>query len=96
MGDRCTVLTLDDLALPHKDHFLYRYGVMELNTAVKPFALSWIARNLPESSDGIMYIDPDIQFFRPLTEVENAACQRGAAGPDASPDCAALRRQDTL
>lgn len=70
MGGRCTVLTIDDLGLPNKEHFLYRYGVMELNTAVKPFALSWIARNVPESSDGIMYIDPDIQFFRPLTEVE--------------------------
>lgn len=70
MRDLCTVLTLDELGLPHKDHFLYRYGVMELNTAVKPFALSWIARNMPESSAGIMYVDPDIQFFRPLTEVE--------------------------
>jgi len=71
LGDRCTVLTIDDLDLPHRDHFLYRYDVMELNTAVKPYALRWIARNLPEASSGIMYIDPDIQFFRKLDEVEN-------------------------
>lgn len=70
LGDRCTVLRIDDLDLPHRDHFLYRYGVMELNTAVKPYALRWIARNVPEAANGIMYIDPDIQFFRPLTEVE--------------------------
>lgn len=71
MGERCTVLTIDDLDLPHKDHFLYRYDVMELNTAVKPYALRWITRNLPEASNGIMYIDPDIQFFRKLSEVED-------------------------
>ena len=70
MGDRCTVLRLEDLELPHHDHFVYRYGVMELNTAVKPYALRWIARNIEEASAGIMYIDPDIQFFRPLSEVE--------------------------
>jgi len=71
MVGRCTVLALDDLNLPHRDHFLYRYGVMELNTAVKPYALSWIARNLDEAREGIMYIDPDIQFFAPLAEVES-------------------------
>lgn len=70
IGDSCTVLTIDELDLPHRDHFLYRYGVMELNTAVKPYALRWIVRNMPEAADGVMYIDPDIQFFRPLSEVE--------------------------
>jgi hypothetical protein len=70
LGQSCTVVRLEDLELPNHDHFLYRYGVMELNTAIKPYALAWIARNIAQSSDGIMYIDPDIQFFRPLTEVE--------------------------
>ncbi len=70
LGNRCTILRLEDLGLPNHDHFVYRYGVMELNTAVKPYALAWIARNMSEASNGMMYIDPDIRFFRRLTEVE--------------------------
>ena len=70
LGTRCTILRLEDLGLPNHDHFVYRYGVMELNTAVKPYALAWIARNMREAADGMMYIDPDIRFFRPLADVE--------------------------
>ena len=70
LGQRCTILRLEDLGLPNHAHFVYRYGVMELNTAVKPYALAWIARNMSEAADGMMYIDPDIRFYRPLAEVE--------------------------
>jgi glycosyltransferase involved in cell wall biosynthesis len=70
LGTRCTVLRLQDLGLPNHAHFVYRYGVMELNTAVKPYALAWIAKNMREAADGMMYIDPDIRFYRPLSDVE--------------------------
>jgi len=79
LGNRCTILRLEDLGLPNHDHFIYRYGVMELNTAVKPYALAWIARNISEASDGMMYIDPDIRFFRPLTEVEGLIAEGALA-----------------
>jgi len=36
-GALFTTVMVEDLPLPRKQEFLFRYGVMELNTAVKPF-----------------------------------------------------------
>ena len=77
LGNRCRVLPVRSLALPHAEHFFFRYGVMELNTAVKPYVFRWIFEHIPSAKDGVMYIDPDIQFFRPLGAVEELF-ERGA------------------
>ncbi len=77
LGNRCRVLPVRSLALPHAEHFFFRYGVMELNTAVKPYVFRWIFEHIPSAKDGVMYIDPDIQFFRPLSAVEELF-ERGA------------------
>ena len=70
LGDHCRVLPVRSLGLPHADHFFFRYGVMELNTAVKPYVFRWIFEHIASARDGVMYIDPDIQFFRRLDAVE--------------------------
>ena len=70
LGDRCRVLPVRSLALPYADHFFFRYGVMELNTAVKPYVFRWIFEHVTSASNGVMYIDPDIQFFQRLSAVE--------------------------
>ena len=70
LGGVCRVLPVQSLGLPHSDHFFFRYGVMELNTAVKPYVFRWIFEHVAAAKNGVMYIDPDIQFFRRLTEVE--------------------------
>jgi glycosyltransferase involved in cell wall biosynthesis len=64
------VIEMADLDIPEISQFIYRYSIMELNTAVKPFALSsMFVRN---EYDTLLYIDPDIRVYEPLTEVYSA------------------------
>lgn len=65
-----TLLTLSDIDLPSADTFPFRYTIVELNTAVKPFVLMYLFKKY--EIDNLLYIDPDIQIFRPLDEVYNA------------------------
>ena len=45
-----------------------RYNITELNTAVKPFFLSYFFGKYPET-DKVVYFDPDIIVFQPLTRL---------------------------
>ena len=65
-----TLLSVKDIGIPAFSHFLYRYTILELNTAVKPFALEYLLRNT--DSDSVCYIDPDIWIKSPLVEVFEA------------------------
>jgi glycosyltransferase involved in cell wall biosynthesis len=62
-----TLVPVRDLGLPHPDHFAMRYSVLEFNTAVKPFALRWLAQR--HGSDAIVYLDPDIYLLSPIDAV---------------------------
>jgi glycosyltransferase involved in cell wall biosynthesis len=62
------VISLDQLKLPDGDDFLFQYNVLELNTAVKPWALQHL---LEQGHDQVFYIDPDIQIHNPLSEVQD-------------------------
>jgi glycosyltransferase involved in cell wall biosynthesis len=57
-----------DVDLPNPDVFPYQYNILELNTAVKPFALRWLLET-QEGIEKIAYIDPDIMVMSPLEEV---------------------------
>jgi hypothetical protein len=59
-ADALGVDTFSDMAL--------RYDVMELNTAVKPFAIEYLFDNTDAST--VIYFDPDISVYRPLKELE--------------------------
>ncbi|MDD4959399.1 MAG: glycosyltransferase [Gallionella sp.] len=59
-------LELGQLGLPEGDNFLFQYNVLELNTAVKPWALAHL---LERGYQKVIYIDPDIVLYRPLVEV---------------------------
>ncbi len=59
-------LKLSQLDLPDGDDFLFQYNVLELNTAVKPWALAHLVR---QGYKNVLYIDPDIVLYRPLDEV---------------------------
>lgn len=59
-------ISLDQLQLPDGEDFLFQYTVLELNTAVKPWALDYL---LSQGYDRVVYIDPDIYLYRPLQEV---------------------------
>ena len=63
-------VTIDQLDLPEFQPFVFRYDIMELNTAVKPYMFEWLRRRHPDA--GLIYLDPDILVLRPLIEVEKA------------------------
>jgi glycosyltransferase involved in cell wall biosynthesis/SAM-dependent methyltransferase len=62
------LVTSAELALDDFERMAARYDVLELSTAVKP----WFLRHLlhERGLDRVAYLDPDIQVFGSLTEVE--------------------------
>jgi glycosyltransferase involved in cell wall biosynthesis len=73
--DLFTLVLARALPIPHFDHMALRYSILELNTAVKPYAFLWLAGRKPD--DLIVYLDPDILVLAPLDEVV-AAAEEGA------------------
>ena len=65
------LLTMEDVPLPSADTFPYHYTILELNTAVKPFVLKYLLEKYDDIKN-LVYIDPDIQIFRPLDAIWNA------------------------
>lgn len=64
------VVELTDLQIPDLSRFIYRYTIIELNTAVKPYAIACLFRR--REYDTLVYLDPDIWIFQPLTKVYEA------------------------
>jgi glycosyltransferase involved in cell wall biosynthesis len=65
----CTIIPAETLSIPDFPCFAFRYDVMEFNTALKPFM---IRKLLSFGHNLVLYFDPDIEIFRPLTSVMNA------------------------
>ncbi|MEM7696323.1 MAG: glycosyltransferase [Pseudomonadota bacterium] len=64
------LLSIFDLSIPNISTFILSYSIIELNTAVKPFAFQYFF-----DVDGYArctYLDPDIGVYRPLLEVDAA------------------------
>ena len=59
-------IPLEALHLPDGDDFLFQYTVLELNTAVKPWAMQHL---LEKGHSQVIYIDPDIALYQPLSHV---------------------------
>ena len=59
----------EDLGLSDFDQLAFKYDIVELNTAVKPTHLK---RLLAEGFDRVLYLDPDIHLYGPLTPVHEA------------------------
>jgi glycosyltransferase involved in cell wall biosynthesis len=60
---------LDALALPSRRQFFFRYTILELNTAMKP----WMFEHLfARGYDRVVYLDPDIRLYSPLAEIDGA------------------------
>lgn len=66
LADEFTAVPVQALSLPDGDDFLFQYTVLELNTAVKPWALEHL---MNQGFDQVLYIDPDIRLYRPLEHV---------------------------
>lgn len=66
-GNNFKVIPLDYLNIPDLENFLLRYDILEVNTAVKPWAFS---RLFSIGYDKVIYFDPDIEVYRRLTDIE--------------------------
>ncbi|MDY7523892.1 glycosyltransferase [Sphingomonas sp. 10B4] len=66
LSEEFEVIRLQDLGLPLGDSFFFQYNVLELNTAVKPWALAYL---LNRRYANVIYIDPDIRLYRGMNEV---------------------------
>lgn len=64
------VLEVEELPLPGGRRMLFRYSILELNTAVKPWWLAWLFER--GDYDRVIYLDPDIFLYQRLEEVERA------------------------
>jgi glycosyltransferase involved in cell wall biosynthesis len=67
-----TVVEAERLSVPDFRSFAFRYDIMELNTAVKPYMFRHLLEDLNYAV--ALYFDPDIEIFRPLEGVIAALC----------------------
>jgi glycosyltransferase involved in cell wall biosynthesis len=67
-------IPVEALDIPDFEDFMAQYTVMEANTAVKPYVMSFLFKHY--SIEELVYLDPDIMLTGPLTEVW-AALERG-------------------
>jgi glycosyltransferase involved in cell wall biosynthesis/SAM-dependent methyltransferase len=66
LGPMVNIVRPSDLALPRFREMAFQYDVTELSTAVKPALLSYM---LDQGEPAVVYFDPDIVVYRPLTEL---------------------------
>jgi len=62
-----TTVVLEALALPSPRQLCFRYTILELNTATKPWMFEYL---FERGFDRVVYLDPDIQVFSPLAELD--------------------------
>ncbi len=67
--DNFSIFALDELDnIPLFSKFLFRYTILELNTAIKPYV---IEKLFDRGYDKVFYIDPDIKIYSDLTAMVN-------------------------
>jgi lipopolysaccharide biosynthesis protein len=62
------VIHLNKLNLPLGEEFLFQYNILELNTAVKPWAIEYL---LMLGHENVIYVDPDIYFYGRMSDVQH-------------------------
>lgn len=58
------LIGIEELGLPDFDAFTFRYDILELNTAIKPYVFRYLRARHPD--DAIIYLDPDVCVVAPL------------------------------
>ena len=64
-AERFQVVYAHELGIPAFEHFSFKYSLLELNTAVKPYFLTFLHRQFGARS--AVYFDPDIKICGELT-----------------------------
>ncbi len=65
------IVEVEKIGIEAFDEMYERYNITELNTAVKPFFLEYFYNTISEV-DSVIYFDPDIEIFQPLTSLEKS------------------------
>ncbi len=65
-GSSFTTVSLPELDLPHANKLCFKYTILELNTAVKPY---FFERLFDRGFDRAIYLDPDIFVYRSLNPI---------------------------
>lgn len=68
-SDEFSVLRMEELKIPGLRYMVFQYNILELNTAVKPWAFETL---LNKGYESVIYLDPDIFVYRPLSHVIDA------------------------
>ena len=58
---------IEELDIPDRYGFCFKYTILELNTAAKPYFLSYLFDK--HGVQKLIYLDPDIQIFRSLSHI---------------------------
>jgi hypothetical protein len=102
--DGCEVITARDLGISNFVGFAFRYGIMELSAALKPFAFLHLlgARGYTHC----LYFDPDIEVFSTLPAITEALAANASfiltphilapAEQESGPDDIAIMRGGTF
>jgi glycosyltransferase involved in cell wall biosynthesis len=69
-GEDFEIVLSRDLPIPEPRWFHFKYSILELSTAVKPYAFEALFD--AHSFDRILYLDPDIKVYSPLDRVTQA------------------------
>lgn len=70
----CDVIEAEKLAIAGFDAMVEKYTIIELLTSVKPFYIEWFFNNYKDA-EAVVYFDPDIKIFQPLTRLEESLQQ---------------------
>lgn len=73
VGAEVHLVEPEELTVPDFFEMCFKYGIVEFNTAVKPYLLSLLMRRYNEEE--VVYFDPDIVITRPLDEIRDALQQ---------------------
>ncbi len=72
-AERFQVVFADELEIPRFHHFAFKYSLLELNTAVKPYFLEYLHKTRGKAA--VLYFDPDIKVLGALTPLFDALDQ---------------------
>jgi len=64
------IVLSSDLPIPNPGWFHFKYTIMELSTALKPYAFAFLFDS--RACDRTLYLDPDIRLYSPLTRITEA------------------------
>jgi hypothetical protein len=62
------ILEVERIGVPYFEEMIFRYDIVELNTAFKPYYFQHFFNR--SEAETVIYLDPDIEVFAPFIELE--------------------------